>query len=142
MWADSLQSLELAHLTGLAIWASVSLAVGALLLVPLLVRRSSAPLIAQFAVQCVLWGAIELAWVLAARERVPLRDYAGALRLAGNLWLTIEMAAAGIVIGATLVWGGWVFGRRLMLVGAGMGIAVQSAALFALDLIFVRGIRL
>jgi len=142
MWSDTLQTLERAHLAELAVWGAVSLAIGIALLLPLLIRRARAPLIAHFALQCVLWGAIELAWVLAARGQVPLRDYAGALRLAGNLWLVIEMAAAGVVIGATLAWGGWAFGRRLALAGAGIGIVVQSTALLVLDFIFVRGIHL
>jgi hypothetical protein len=142
MWSDTLQTLERAHLTALAVWGSASLAIGLLLLLPLLIRRARAPIIAQFALQCALWGSIELAWVLAARTQVPLRDYASALQLAGSLWLVIEMAAAGVVIGATLAWGGWAFGRRLTFVGSGMGIAVQSAALLVLDIIFVRGIHL
>ena len=142
MWADTLQSLERTHLTELGAWGLVSVLTGVLLLVPLAVRRVQSPLAIHFAMQCMLWGAIELAWVLVTRGRVPMRDYAGALRLAGNLWLFIEMAAAGVVIGATLVWGGWAFGRRLTIVGAGIGIAVQSAALLALELMFVRGIHL
>lgn len=142
MWADTLQTLERAHLAALGVWGFVSLALGILLLLPILIRRTKAPLIAQFALQCALWGAIELAWALAARGQVPMRDYAAALRLAGHLWIFVEMAAAGVVVGATLAWGGWVFGRRLALSGAGIGIAVQSAALLALELIFVSAIHL
>lgn len=142
MWADTLQALERTHLLALGAWGGASVLIGLLLLVPLLARRVQAPLAVHFAVQCVLWGAIELAWVLAAYGRVPLRDYSSALRLSGHLALIIEAAAAGILIGATLVWGGWVLGRRLSLVGAGIGVAMQSAALLLLDLIFVRGIHL
>ena len=142
MWADTLQTLERTHLTELAIWGSLSLTLGLLLLLPILFRRTQAPLIAHFALQCAVWGAIELSWALAARGQIPMRNYASALRLAGHLWLCIEMAAAGIVVGATLAWGGWVFGRRLAIAGAGIGIAVQSAALLALDLTFVSAIHL
>ena len=142
MWADTLQALERAHLLALGSWGVVSVLIGILLLVPLLVRRAQAPLLRHFALQCALWGAIEIAWALARFRRVPLRDYASAHGLAGHLWLVVGGAAAGIVMGATLAWGGWAFGRRLAHVGAGIGIALQSAALLALELIFVRGIRL
>jgi hypothetical protein len=142
MWADSLQALERTHLLALGAWGGASVLIGILLLLPLLARRVQAPLAVHFALQCVLWGAIELGWALARFGHVPLRDYASALRLAGNLWVVVECAAAGIVIGATLAWGAWRFGRRLAHAGAGIGIALQSFALLALDLIFVRGIRM
>lgn len=142
MWSDTLQSLERTHLLALGAWAGASVLIGVLLLLPLLARRVQASLAVHFAAQCVLWGAIELAWVFAAYGHVPLRDYSSALRLARHLTIIIEAAAAGILIGATLVWGGWVFGRRLSHVGAGIGIAMQSVALFLLELIFVRGIHL
>ena len=142
MWADTLQTLERTHLLALGAWGSASVLIGITLLVPLMVRRVHAPLAIHFALECVLWGVIELAWALTAYGHVPLRDYASALRLARHLWVVVECVAGGIVIGATMAWGAWAFGRRLALAGAGIGIALQSLALLLLGLIFVRGIRL
>lgn len=142
MWADTLQALERAHFTRLMVWGGLSVLSGLFLLLPLYLRRVRAPLAIQFATQCLLWGAIVLAWSLFAYGHVPLRDYESALWLVRTLWLAIEAEAAGILIGATLAWSGWAFGKRPGVAGAGVGIAAQSAALLVLDLIFVRGIRL
>lgn len=142
MWADSLQLLERAHLAELATWGGFSVLIGTALILALRFRRTDAPIIAHVALQCALWGAIELAWALAARPHVPLRDYDHALHLAQRLWILIELEAAGVIVGLTLAWGGWSLGRRLALAGAGIGIAMQCAALFALDLMLVRGIQL
>ena len=142
MWADSLQLLERVHLAELATWGGFSVLIGTALVLALRLRRTEAPIIAHMALQCALWGAIELAWALAARPHVPLRDYGSALHLVQRLWIIIELEAAGAVVGLTLAWGGWTLGRRLALAGAGIGIAVQCAALLVLDLMLVRGIHL
>jgi hypothetical protein len=142
MWADTLQSLEREHVLRLIAWGGLSVLSGTALLLLLVPRRIKAPLAVHFAVQCVLWGAIVLAWGLIAYRHVPVRDYGSAYALARTLWFAIGAEIGGIAIGATLAVGGWAFGRRLSAAGAGFGVAVQSAALLVLDLIFLRGIHL
>jgi ABC-type spermidine/putrescine transport system permease subunit II len=73
---------------------------------------------------------------------VPLRDYGSAYALWRSLLFAVGAEIGGVVIGVTLAVGGWAFGKRLSTTGAGIGIAVQSAVLLVLDLIFLHGINL
>jgi len=142
MWADSLQLLEQQHLTRLIAWGSASVLIGALLLLALHLRRIRAPLLTQFAVQCVLWGSATIIWGAFNYDQVPLRDYEGAASLARMLWMAIGVEAGAILVGITLAIGGWTFVRRLGVVGAGIAIVVQASALLILDLILVHSIQL
>ena len=142
MWADSLQLLEQQHLSRLIAWGTASVLIGALLLLVLHLRRTRAPLLSQFAVQCLLWGSATIIWGAFNYDQVPLRDYEGAASLARLLWMAIGIEAGAILVGITLAIGGWTFVRRLGVVGAGIAIVVQASALLILDLILVRAIQL
>jgi sulfite exporter TauE/SafE len=96
------------------------------------------PLLRHFAIQTAAWGAINLAIVLWAQRGLKLRDYAGARQLDRILWLNLGLDVGYIAVGITLAVAGWVLGRRLGAVGAGIGIVVQGAVLFLLDLVLVR----
>jgi hypothetical protein len=104
LFADSLFQLEHDFLLRLAIWAHIS----------------------------VLAGALLLLWLTRRSERSP-RDLAGATRLDHLLWLAVGLDLGGVAVGVTLAASGWYAGRRLGLVGAGLGIIVQAAAFLVLD---------
>jgi len=140
MFADTLLALERAHLTRLLVWALGSILSGSLLLALVAVRRAAGPLplLQHFAIQTAAWGAVNLAIVLWAQRGLKLRDHAGARSLDRILWLNLGLDAGYIAVGITLAVAGWVLGRRLGAVGAGLGVAVQGAALFLLDLLLIR----
>ncbi len=142
MWADTLQAFERQHLLKILIWAGASVLIGGLLFLVLSLRRIRAPLASQFAVQSSIWGIAELAWAAYAYRDIPLRDYEGAALLTRELWMAIGLEAGAILVGLTLAIGGWIYVKRLGLVGAGIGIIAQAFALITLDLIFVRAIQL
>ncbi len=142
MWADTLQAFEKQHLLQLVAWAGGSTLIGSLLLVVLSLRRARAPLVSHFAFQSLVWGVAELVWGAYAYRDVPLRDFEGASILARDLWIAIGLEAGTLLIGITLAAGGWIYVKRLALVGAGIGIAVQASALIVLDLILVRAVQL
>jgi hypothetical protein len=62
------------------------------------------------------------------------------VRLDRFVWLNIGLDAGYVAVGATLALLGWRFGRRLGLVGAGIGVIVQGLALTVLDLQLASGI--
>ena len=68
------------------------------------------------------------------------RDLASATRLDRILWLNIGLDAGYVLVGITLIVVGWRMGRRLGLVGAGMGVVVQGGALALLDLVLAAQI--
>jgi len=142
MWADTLQAFE-SRLTLLSTaWGGGSVLISARAVLVLSVARIKAPLLYHFAIQCVLWGAAELAWGAFATRDIPLRDFEGAAELARELWLAIGLEAGGVLFGLTLAIGGWSRVKRLGIVGSGIGIVVQASVLLILDLILVRAIRL
>ncbi|GJG86146.1 hypothetical protein tb265_13270 [Gemmatimonadetes bacterium T265] len=143
MFADTLLSLERSHLLRLLIWGAGSVVAGTLLLALQALQRTagSPSLLRHFAIQTVAWGAIDLALALWAQRGLALRDYAGARQLDRVLWLNLGLDAGYIGVGVTLALCGWLFGRRYAPVGAGLGVIVQGAALFLLDLLFVRQLQ-
>lgn len=140
MFADTLLSLERAHLARLLVWALGSILSGTLLLTLVTLRSAAGPLplLRHFAIQTAAWGAINLAIVLWAQRGLKLRDHAGARQLDRILWLNLGLDVGYIAVGITLAVAGWLLGRRLGAVGAGIGIVVQGAVLFLLDLVLVR----
>ena len=140
MWADTLLAAERAHLLRLALWGGSSILVGGALLGLLRLRRVRSPLLDHFGIQTVAWGAVDLALALAGRQRVELRDLAAATRLDRFLWLNIGLDAGYIMVGLTLLAVGWRVARRPGLVGAGLGVIVQGAALAVLDLVLAAQI--
>jgi hypothetical protein len=96
-------------------------------------RRTRSPLLTSFAIQTAAWGAIELALAALAWRDLAPRDVTGAMQLDHLLWLNAGLDVGYVAVGATLAVTGWALGRRLALVGAGLGVVVQGAALLLLD---------
>jgi hypothetical protein len=65
---------------------------------------------------------------------LAIRDLQGAMRLDRLLWLNTGLDLGYVAVGATLAVAGWLIGRRLGAVGAGIGVVVQGAALLVLHL--------
>jgi hypothetical protein len=140
MWSDTLYALERAHLLRVAVWGGASVLVGTALVALLAARRSGSPLVKHFAIQLLAWGAIDLALVAWAWRGLALRDLAGATKLDRLLWLNVGLDAGYVAVGVTLAACAWTLGRRLGGVGAGLGVIVQGAALFVLDVYAVSAI--
>lgn len=140
MWSDSLLAAERAHLIRLLAWGAASVVAGTALLVLVAVRRGAAggsPLLTSFAVQCAAWGAIDLAIAGFAWRGLAPRDVTGATKLDRLLWLNTGLDVGYVAVGVALAVAGWQLGRRLGLVGAGLGVVVQGLALFVLDAQFI-----
>lgn len=135
MWADTLLATERAHVLRLVAWGAASVLVGTALLAWLLAGRRQTALLRHFAIQTAAWGAVDLALAAIAFGSLALRDLAGATRLDRIVWLNIGLDAGYVLVGLTLAITGWRLGRRLGLVGAGIGVIVQGAALALLDLV-------
>ena len=137
MYSDTLLALERAHLLQIIVWGGASIMVGAAMLAVLAVRRVRSPLLAGFAIQCVAWGVAEVALAGIRLHGASLRDGAAAVTLDRLLWLNTGLDAGYVIVGATLALTGWALGRRLGLMGAGMGVIMHGLALFIFDLRFV-----
>jgi hypothetical protein len=140
MWSDSLLVAERAHLVRLLAWGAGSVIAGTALLLVATLRRGTpggAPLLTHFAVQCAAWGAIDLALAAVAWRGLAERDLAGATKLDRLLWLNMGLDVGYVAVGVALAIAGWQLGRRLGLVGAGLGVVVQGLALIALDAHFI-----
>jgi hypothetical protein len=133
MWADTLLGLERGHLERLAVWGAGSVLLGTMLVAWLTGRRVSAPLLRHFAIQTAAWGAVDVALCAWAWRGLALRNYAAAQQLVNFLWLNIGLDVGYVMLGATLLISCWRLGPRPAGVGAGLGIMLQGAALFLLD---------
>jgi hypothetical protein len=142
MWADTLLAAERAHLLRLLAWGAMSVLVGTALLAWHLIRGRGTSLIQHFAIQTVAWGVAELAFGATAYASLELRNLAGATRLDRFLWLNIGLDIGFVLVGLVLIVTGWRFGagRRNGVVGAGVGVVVQGAALFLLNLMLATQI--
>ena len=140
MFADTLLQLERAHLVRLIAWGALNVLLGTLLLSILLAGRRRSPLLQQFAIQLGAWGLVELAIAAVAWRGLALRDLAGAVHLDRLLWLNIGLDAGYAGVGVALAILGWQLGRRLGLVGAGLGVVVQGVGLAVLDMVLVAQI--
>jgi hypothetical protein len=140
MWADTLEAAERANLLRLLVWAAASVLAGTALLAWLRVGARRSPLLKHFAIQATAWGMLDAAFVAVMLPQVAPRDIASATRLDRLLWLNIGLDCGYVLIGLTLIIVGWRLGRRLGLVGAGIGVVVQGAALVLLDLILAAQI--
>lgn len=140
MWGDSLQLVEQQHLIRLMIWSEASILVGGVMLAILLWRRIDSPMLRHFAIQTAAWGGVALVIALLAWRRLEVRDHAAAVRLDRLTWLNIGLDIGYVAVGATLAATGWVAGRRLGAVGAGLAIVLQGAALTVLDYAFAQQI--
>jgi hypothetical protein len=136
MWSDTLLAAERAHLTRLLAWGAASVVAGSVVLLLLAARRGRSPLLLHFAIQTLVWGAIDLALALAARRGLAQRDVSGATRLDRLIWFNNGLDVGYVAVGLTLAIVGWLLGRRLGLIGGGIGVVVQGLALLVLDLRF------
>ena len=134
MWADTLLAFERGHVIRLAIWATSSAIVGAILLWWIFARRVHTPFIRNFAIQMLAWGSIDLAIAAWGWQGLALRDYASAMNMQQFLWLNVGLDVGYVAVGATLAIAGWILGQRLGALGAGVGVIVQGLALFVLDI--------
>ena len=139
-FATDLLALEKLHLLKLGTWAALSILVGTALLAVLRVRRLESPLLLHFGIQSAAWGGIDLLIVWWASRGLVLRDLAGAVALDRFVWLNIGLDVGYVLVGLTLAILGWRHGRRMGLVGAGLGVIVQGLALALLDLQLSAGI--
>lgn len=137
MWSDTLLALERAHLLRLLAWGGMSVVAGTGLLAWLTIRRHNSALLRAFAVQTSLWGFAHLAITASRMLRVADRDLASAMHLTRVLWFSVGLEVGFLLVGITLAGAGWILGRRLGVVGAGIGVLVQAAGLLVLDLRFV-----
>jgi hypothetical protein len=140
MWADTLLAAERALLLRLLAWGAVSVLTGTALFAWLRTRRRSSKLLEHFAIQMAGWGAVEIAFVALSWRALALRDLSSATRLDRLLWLNAGLDVGYVLVGVSLVVTGWRLGRRLAVVGAGIGVVVQGAALLLLDLLLASQI--
>lgn len=140
MWADTLLTAERALLLRLLAWGALSILAGTGMLAWLRFRARSSALLEHFAVQMAAWGMVELAFVALSWRSLAPRDLPAATRLDRLLWLNAGLDVGYVLVGVTLAITGWRLGRRLGVVGAGIGVVVQGAALLLLDLILASQI--
>jgi hypothetical protein len=133
-WADTLFAAERVHLLKLGVWSLLSIVAGTTLLAVLRVRALGSPLLRHFAIQMSTWGVVLGMIMLWGRNTLELRDLAGAVALDRALWFRTGLEVGSVGAGLALAAAGWSSGRRLGLVGAGLGVVVQGAALTLLDL--------
>jgi hypothetical protein len=140
MWADTLEAAERAHLLRLVAWGGASLLVGTTLIVFLRVGRQRSSLLDQFGIQNAAWGTVEVLIAGWGLRSLSIRDLASATRLDRVVWFGIGLEAGAVLVGITLMLAGWRVARRPGLVGAGLGVIVQGAALAMLDLVLATQI--
>jgi hypothetical protein len=134
MWADQVLAFEQAHLARLLLWGAASLVLGLSAWAFTRARGLDAPLLRQFAIQTGAWGAVDVVLALAARPSLALRDYDGVTSLDRFLWFNCGLDVGYIAVGITLAACGWKLATSKGLVGAGLGVIIQGAALLLLDL--------
>ena len=134
MWADTLQAAERVHLLQLLVWAATSILTGTAVLAWLRSRSVKSDLLRHFSIQATAWGTVIALIAAGQLPHLAPRDIASATRLDRMLWLEVGLDVGTVAVGVALVALGWRFGRRLKLVGAGMGVVVQGGALALLHL--------
>jgi hypothetical protein len=134
MWADQVLAFERAHVMRLLLWGVVSVVTGLGCWAYLRSKQLELPLLQHFAIQTGAWGAIDALLALASRPQLALRDYDGVTRLDRFLWLNCGLDVGYVAVGVTLGLCGWRLARSRGLVGAGIGVVTQGAALLLLDL--------
>ena len=139
MWADTLETLERLHLLRLLVWAAASMLSGTALLAWLRAGGRHSPLLRHFAIQSAAWGVVDAVIAGIALRGIAPRDIASATRL-DRMLLNIGLDAGYVFVGITVVVAGWRLGRRLGLMGAGLGVVVQGGALALLDLMLAAQI--
>lgn len=134
MWADQVLAFERAHLLRLLVWGVACVTTGLAAWAYWRVRHLDAPLLKHFAIQTGAWGAVDVVLALGSRQGLALRDYDGVTSLDRFLWFNCGLDVGYIAVGVTLAICGWRLARSRGLVGAGLGVMVQGAALLLFDL--------
>jgi hypothetical protein len=135
MWSDTLRAAEAHDIQRLLIWGGVSAVTGCALLLTGRVRRGNrSRLLFHFSVQMALWGEVELIIGGARWMSLGLRDFAAATRLEHAMQFALCFEIGLVALGVTLVVVGWVAGRRMGGVGAGVAISTHGVALGVLGL--------
>jgi hypothetical protein len=134
MWADQVLAFEKAHLARLLFWGLSSLVIGLGCWAFWRLKRLDVPLLRHFALQTGAWGAVDVVLALAARPTLKLRDYDGVTSLDRFLWFYCGLDVGYIAVGITLAVCGWKLAKSRGMVGAGLGVVIQGAALLLLDL--------
>lgn len=140
MWSDTLLRAEQQHLLRLLVWAGLSIVAATGLAATLTARRIRSPLLGQFALLTAAAGVVIGAVAAISLRGAALRDLAGAARLERLVWMNVGLDIGYVGIGATLALVAWSLARRMSLVGAGVGIAIQGLALLVLELQFAAAI--
>lgn len=133
MFADSLLRAEQMHLFRLLVWGGASVLAGTLVVVAVAWRRPATTLLRQFGLQMIAWGVLEVIYVVLVWHGLGLRDLSGATRLDRMMWFNLGLDVGAAGIGAALVLTGSGKEGRIGLVGAGMAVILQSAALFLIN---------
>ncbi len=133
MFADTLLRAEQMHLFRLLVWGGASVIAGTIVFVAVAWQRPATTLLRQFGVQMTAWGGLELAYAAIAWNGLGLRDVSGATTLDRLLWFNLGLDVGMVIIGIAFSIAGWQMGRRLGLVGAGIGVMLQGAALFLIN---------
>ena len=140
MWSDTLLGAERVHLIRLFLWAAGSAALGTLIMAVLTLRRMAAPILAGFAMQALAWGIAELVLVTASWQILEMRDVSAATRLERLTWFTAGLDVGITGVGIAIAVRGWIHGRRLATVGAGLGVLAQGLGLLVLQLTFASAL--
>jgi hypothetical protein len=140
MWGDTLAAVERAHLLRVIAWGLMCILVGTALVAWLHAGRRNSALLRHFGIQTGAWGVLCAATGVILLNGLVNRDLASATRLDRILWLNIGLDVGYVFTGATLIVTGWKLGRRLGLVGAGIGVILQGLALGLLDLVLAAQI--
>jgi Family of unknown function (DUF6992) len=133
MFADTLLRAEQMHLFRLLVWGGGSVMAGTLVFVAVAWRRPPTPLLQRFGIQMLAWGVLEVVYVAATWHGLALRDVSGATRLDRMLWFNLGLDVGGVAVGVTVAVAGWLRGRRPGAMGTGLGVIVQSTALFLIN---------
>ena len=134
MWADQVLAFEGGHLTRLLWWGALNVTLALCCALFLRRRHAALPLLTHFAIQTGAWGAVDCVLALASRKGLALRDYDSLVRLDRFLWFNCGLDVGYVAVGVALAWCGWKLTRSRGLVGAGLGVGIQGAALLLLDL--------
>ncbi len=140
MWADTLQSVERAHLLRVLVWGAASILAGTALLAWIRTGARQSALLRHFAYQCAGWGCAEAALAAVQLGQLAPRDLSSATRFDRVLWLSIGLDGGFVLTGLVLAIAAWRLARALGGVGAGIGIVMQGLALAVLDLLLAAQI--
>lgn len=134
MWADQVLAFERTHLARLLIWGVASVVTGLGCWAYARAQEEDQPFLRHFAIQTGAWGAIDALLALGARPGLALRDYDGLTTLDRFLWFNCGLDVGYIAVAITLALCGWKLATSRALLGAGVAIGIQGAALLLLDL--------